>query len=65
MDIHIMYKWDRFVLLFRSVGPAFDPRCAAAHYGEEDYKILNRLPDSIDYEQTIGMNMTKIEISCT
>ena len=65
MDIHIMYKGDRFVLLFRSIGPAFDPGCAAAHYGEENYKILNRLPDSIDYEQTIGMNMTKIEISCT
>ena len=65
MDIHIMYKGDRFVLLFRSVGPAFDPRCAAAHYGEENYKILNRLPDSIEYEQTIGMNVTKIEVSCT
>ena len=61
MDVLIRRADEKAIMLFRSLGKAFNPVLAAGEDGEEyNIAILSKLPDSVDYEYTIGMNTVRL-----
>ena len=63
MDVLIRRADEKAIMLFRSLGKAFNPVLAAGEDGEEyNIAILSKLPDSVDYEYTIGMNTIRLTL---
>ena len=60
MDVLIRQTEEKAIMLFRSLGKAFNPVVTGEKDEEFNVALLNKLPDSADYEYTIGMNTIRL-----